>query len=118
MTSLYQHLLWAQQELVSSALNFTSEEALKKARTYLSFVLKKDPSYTYAFSEYTLTSEETTLFCTLITQASQGIPFSRIIQEREFWSLPFKLNAATLDPRPESELIIEQNSPTSRSKKK
>lgn len=32
---------------------------------------------------------------------------SRILGLREFWGLPFALNAATLDPRPDSETIIE-----------
>jgi release factor glutamine methyltransferase len=35
-----------------------------------------------------------------------GEPVSRIIGEREFWGLPFGLNAATLDPRPETELLV------------
>ncbi|MGD9743646.1 MAG: peptide chain release factor N(5)-glutamine methyltransferase, partial [Dongiaceae bacterium] len=33
-------------------------------------------------------------------------PVSRILGEREFWSLPFRLGAATLDPRPDSETLI------------
>jgi len=37
----------------------------------------------------------------------QGEPLSRIFQYREFWSLPFVLNSATLDPRPDSETLIE-----------
>lgn len=36
-----------------------------------------------------------------------GEPVSRILGEREFWSLPFKLSPATLDPRPDSETNIE-----------
>src|SRR5690349_10484127 len=31
-----------------------------------------------------------------------GEPVSRIIGEREFWGLSFRLNEATLDPRPET----------------
>ena len=34
-------------------------------------------------------------------------PLSRIIGRREFWGLEFLLSADTLDPRPESETIIE-----------
>lgn len=33
-------------------------------------------------------------------------PVSRICGVREFWGLPFKLNQATLDPRPDSETVI------------
>lgn len=33
-------------------------------------------------------------------------PVSRILGEREFWSLPFRLGGATLDPRPDSETLV------------
>jgi len=35
-------------------------------------------------------------------------PVSRILGEREFWSMPFALGKDTLDPRPDSETLIEQ----------
>lgn len=34
-------------------------------------------------------------------------PVSRILARREFWSLPFRLTPALLDPRPDSESLIE-----------
>lgn len=34
-------------------------------------------------------------------------PISRIIGTREFWGLPFALSPDTLDPRPDSEVLIE-----------
>ena len=42
-----------------------------------------------------------------IKQRLSGKPLSRIYGQREFWGLPFKLSDATLDPRPDTELIIE-----------
>ena len=36
-----------------------------------------------------------------------GEPVWRILGEREFWSLRFKLSPATLEPRPDSETIVE-----------
>jgi release factor glutamine methyltransferase len=36
-----------------------------------------------------------------------GEPVWRILGEREFWGLPFKLSPATLEPRPDSETIVE-----------
>jgi len=36
-----------------------------------------------------------------------GEPVSRILGHREFWGLPFSLNRATLDPRPDSETLVE-----------
>ena len=37
-----------------------------------------------------------------------GEPVSRIVGEREFWGLTFKLNDATLVPRPETEMLVER----------
>ncbi len=37
----------------------------------------------------------------------QGEPISRIFGEREFWGLPFKVTPDVLDPRPDTETIIE-----------
>ena len=34
-------------------------------------------------------------------------PLARIVGHREFWSLDFQLNEATLDPRPDSETLVE-----------
>ncbi len=36
-----------------------------------------------------------------------GEPVSRILGEREFWGLSFSLNHATLDPRPDSETLVD-----------
>jgi release factor glutamine methyltransferase len=36
-----------------------------------------------------------------------GEPVSRIVGRREFWGLRFKLSPHTLDPRPETELLVE-----------
>lgn len=43
----------------------------------------------------------------LIDRRSKHEPIALIIGEKEFWSLPFKVTAATLIPRPDSETIIE-----------
>jgi release factor glutamine methyltransferase len=39
--------------------------------------------------------------------ALSHMPISRILEKREFWGLDFLVNAAVLDPRADSELLIE-----------
>lgn len=34
-------------------------------------------------------------------------PMAQILGQREFWSLPFKVTAATLDPRPDTETLVD-----------
>ncbi len=43
----------------------------------------------------------------LVKRCLNHEPLSRIFGYREFWSLPFFLNEETLDPRPDSEILIE-----------
>lgn len=37
----------------------------------------------------------------------EGEPVWRILGEREFWGLPFRLSSATLEPRPDSEAVVD-----------
>ena len=49
-----------------------------------------------------LTPAQESRLAMLINQRNAGLPISRMRGKREFWSLDFHLNAATLDPRPDS----------------
>ena len=42
-----------------------------------------------------------------VRRRAQGEPVAKITGRKEFWSLDFKVNTDVLDPRPESELLIE-----------
>ncbi len=42
-----------------------------------------------------------------IARLAKGEPLSRVLGQREFWGLNFELTPETLDPRPESETVIE-----------
>lgn len=43
----------------------------------------------------------------LVDRRLAGEPVAKIVGEREFWSLPFRTTCDTLDPRPDSETLIE-----------
>lgn len=44
----------------------------------------------------------------LAARRLKGEPVSRIIGEKDFWGLSFKLNDATLVPRPETEMLVQR----------
>lgn len=44
----------------------------------------------------------------LAARRLKGEPVSRIIGEKEFWGLSFRLNDATLVPRPETEMLVQR----------
>jgi release factor glutamine methyltransferase len=51
--------------------------------------------------------EKAPLFHELVARRAAREPMSYLVGQREFWSLPFKVTPDTLDPRPDSETIVE-----------
>lgn len=43
-----------------------------------------------------------------LSRRLNGEPIAHLIGEREFWSLPLKVSPATLIPRPDTEVLVEQ----------
>ena len=61
----------------------------------------------YPHEQITITQKEINKFKILINEREKGKPVSRIINKKQFWKMNFNLNKETLDPRPDSEIIIE-----------
>jgi release factor glutamine methyltransferase len=56
---------------------------------------------------YTLTSQEAVALRGFVARRVAGEPVSRIRGWREFWGLRFEISPDTLDPRPDSERVVE-----------
>jgi release factor glutamine methyltransferase len=54
-----------------------------------------------------LTPEQRASFDSFIARREQHEPVSRILGEREFYGRPFRVTEATLDPRPDTEMLID-----------
>ena len=57
--------------------------------------------------ELKITEKKKKKFLKKIYFRNLGKPLSKIIGEKEFYSRQFFVNSFTLDPRPESELIVD-----------
>jgi len=57
--------------------------------------------------ERPVSAREWAAFQAAVDRRAAREPVSRIVGCREFWGLPFRLNSATLDPRADSETLIE-----------
>jgi release factor glutamine methyltransferase len=83
------------------------ERSRHEARLLLGFVLKTDPK-SLGFSENNvLSTQDVEHFKKAIERRQDHEPISRIVGMREFWSLNFFLSPYTLDPRPDSEILVE-----------
>lgn len=84
-----------------------SDSAKLDCKILLAFVLDKETSYLLTWPEKKLTEVQFKAFMVLFNRRLKGEPIAYIIQEREFWSLPFYVSPATLIPRPDTELLVE-----------
>lgn len=72
----------------------------------LCFVLECSPVRLMTASEASLTEAQWQQFSSLIQRRKQGEPVAHIIGSRGFWSLDFAVDASTLIPRPDTELLV------------
>lgn len=77
------------------------------ASVLLAATLGVDRAGLWARDERQLTVAEARCFDAYVRQRSARRPVSQIVGEREFWSLSFAISQDVLDPRPDSETIIE-----------
>ncbi|MBY0272992.1 MAG: peptide chain release factor N(5)-glutamine methyltransferase [Alphaproteobacteria bacterium] len=82
-------------------------QASQEAKWLLGAAINRDGAFVTLNPAYIPTFAEEKIIQDWLTRRLEREPLSRIKGMREFWSLAFQLNEHTLDPRPESELIVE-----------
>jgi peptide chain release factor 1 len=77
------------------------------ARLLLAHALGVPPERMMSLGARILSEAEQSAFRDLLRRRHTGEPTSRIVGRREFWSLEFEVTPDVLDPRPDSETIVE-----------
>ncbi|EKY3223384.1 peptide chain release factor N(5)-glutamine methyltransferase [Cronobacter dublinensis] len=85
-----------------------SESPRRDAEILLGFVTGRTRTFILAFGETALADDELTRLDALLARRVQGEPVAYLTGQREFWSLPLEVSAATLIPRPDTECLVEQ----------
>lgn len=75
---------------------------------WLLYVIDKPSLFLMTDERYQLTDSESAKFKAGIKKMQQGIPLAYLTGHQAFWSLDFKVNAHTLIPRPDTEVLVEQ----------
>jgi release factor glutamine methyltransferase len=83
------------------------DNSRQEAKWFLAAALERDNSFITLNPTYVPSPSEKIKIQEWLIRRLQGEPLSRIKGFREFWSLPFHLNEHTLDPRPETEGVVE-----------
>ncbi|MGE3146162.1 MAG: peptide chain release factor N(5)-glutamine methyltransferase [Pseudorhodoplanes sp.] len=77
------------------------------ARLLVAHALHLDHAGLAAAASRTLSDAERAAVATFAQRRLAAEPVARIVGEKEFWSLPFRLSPDTLVPRPETETAVE-----------
>jgi len=79
----------------------------REARLLLGHASGQSATRIMAYPEQPVAADQIATFEALIDRRIAREPVSRILGAREFWSMRFTVTPATLDPRPDSETIVE-----------
>jgi len=94
--------------IASSELSKTSPSPRLDAEILLAHVLETPRSHLHARPEQRVEDKKMRLFALLVVARCKGRPIAHLTGKRDFWSLSLKVTAATLIPRPETELLVEE----------
>ena len=83
------------------------DEAEADARVLVGHALHLDRARLVAQSDRVLETREVTVISALATRRLRREPVSRILGQKEFWSLPISVTPDVLVPRPETETVVE-----------
>lgn len=83
------------------------DEPRRRARQLLAAAFDLPAAAVLAHPERIVSAAERQRFPEMLRRLAAGEPLSRIVGVREFWGLEFRLSEDTLDPRPDSETLVE-----------
>jgi len=89
-------------------LDAASDSPRLDAELLLARALDVQRSYLFAHPEDRMDPEARARFEAALSQRLDGMPMAYITGEKEFWSMSLIVSPATLVPRPETELLVEQ----------
>ncbi len=103
-----QNILTCDTEILCSELALESSTARIEIQCLLQKVLKVQRASLLAYPERVLDGAELTLYNEFLQRRLLGEPIAYILGEREFFGLNLAVTPATLIPRPDTELLVEQ----------
>ncbi len=93
----------ASAELATAGL----ADASREARLLMAEAAGLDRAAIFAHPERGLDGATAARFARMVARRARREPMAHILGRREFWSLSFRVTADTLDPRPDSEALVQ-----------
>ena len=92
---------------LNTLLRNTSVDRLDN-RVLLREITGFSDAYLISRGDYILTGKQYQQYCDALARLIEGEPVAYILGYKEFYSRRFKVNSATLIPRPETELLVDK----------
>lgn len=92
----------------ATRLQGSSDSPRLDAEVLLAHALNVSRAYLYTWPDRSLEPAALQRFLALAEQRADGMPIAYLTGTQEFWSLQLEVSPATLIPRPETELLVEQ----------
>ncbi len=99
-----QSLFLSKKELLKEA---GCDDYNQSAKRLFSKAFGMSLAQSYKYQTYEGSNENAALFSEMVSRRAVGEPTSHIVCSRSFWKNDFHVDGTVLDPRPESELIID-----------
>ncbi|WP_313397765.1 peptide chain release factor N(5)-glutamine methyltransferase [Stenotrophomonas sp.] len=94
--------------LREAAARLPGDDARHEAEQLLIHVLGVERAWLFAHATDTVDEDSRQRFELLLARRAEGHPLAYLLGRRGFWTLDLQVNTATLIPRPETELLVEQ----------
>ncbi|MGE8227072.1 peptide chain release factor N(5)-glutamine methyltransferase [Stenotrophomonas pigmentata] len=94
--------------LREAAARLPGEDARHEAEQLLIHVLGVERAWLFSHATDEVDAEAVERFEVLLARRAEGHPLAYLTGRRGFWTLDLQVNTATLIPRPETELLVEQ----------
>ncbi|WP_313273972.1 peptide chain release factor N(5)-glutamine methyltransferase [Stenotrophomonas sp.] len=94
--------------LREAAARLPGDDARHEAEQLLIHVLGVERAWLFAHATDTVDEDSRQHFELLLARRAEGHPLAYLLGRRGFWTLDLQVNTATLIPRPETELLVEQ----------
>ncbi len=62
----------------------------------------------YTYPDRSISEAQSLEYLRMVSKRAEGMPLAYVIEEKEFWSIPFRVCPGVLIPRPETELLVEK----------
>ncbi|WP_313254250.1 peptide chain release factor N(5)-glutamine methyltransferase [Stenotrophomonas sp.] len=94
--------------LREAAGRLSGADARHEAEQLLLHVLGVERAWLFAHATDAVDQDARQRFELLVARRAEGHPLAYLVGRRGFWTLDLQVNTATLIPRPETELLVEQ----------